>query len=239
MATPHHRIGVSRGQVDRAGIALRDWYDSGLLADDDVERASTVLNAYRSEFKAPLRSVVMGLRSAIKTSSAPIVVAERLKRQPRIIGKLQRFRHMELTRMQDIAGCRAILPDLDSVAGVRRRIERQKSTIVKVDDYNADPKVSGYRAVHLVAQRDGALVEIQLRTTGQQRWAKLVEDLDASYRLNLKDDQGPAEVLDYLRVYASSIAAFETTGEVNLELVRMGAGRRYAAERILRSGGLR
>ena len=95
MATPHHRIGVSRGQVDRAGIALRDWYDSGLLADDDVERASAVLNAYRSEFKAPLRSVVMGLRSAVKTSGAPIVVAERLKRQPRIIGKLQRFRHME------------------------------------------------------------------------------------------------------------------------------------------------
>ena len=141
--------------------------------------------------------------------------------------------------MQDIAGCRAILPDLDTVAGVRRRIERQKSTIVKVDDYNADPKASGYRAVHFVVQRDGALVEIQLRTTGQQRWAKLVEDLDASYRLNLKDEQGPTEVLDYLRVYASSIAAFETTGEVNLELVRMGAGRRYAAERILRFGGLR
>lgn len=141
MATPHARIGISRAQVDRAGILLRDWYESGLLADEGVERASVILNAYRSEFKGPLRSVVMGLRSAVRTSGRPVVVAERLKRQPRIIGKLQRFHEMQLTRMQDIAGCRAILPDLATVQAFYRRLERQKSEVVKVFDYIAQPKM--------------------------------------------------------------------------------------------------
>jgi len=73
--------------------------------------------------------------------------------------------------MQDVAGCRAILPNLAAIDEVRRRIEHQKSEIVKVNDYNATPRSSGYRAVHIVVRRDGALVEVQLRTTNQQRWA--------------------------------------------------------------------
>ncbi|MEO5917948.1 MAG: RelA/SpoT domain-containing protein, partial [Candidatus Limnocylindrales bacterium] len=205
MATPHERIGISRSQVDRAGVVLRDWFDSGLLVDPRIEESSAVVSAFRSQFKGPLKLVVMGLRSAVKTSDAPLLVAERLKRQPRIIGKLQRFRQMELTRMQDIAGCRAILPDRATVDAVRNRVERQKSDVLRVYDYNAAPKPGGYRAIHLVVRRDGALVEIQLRTIWQQRWAMLVEGLDFAYRLQLKDEQGPREVLDYLRAYASSL----------------------------------
>jgi ppGpp synthetase/RelA/SpoT-type nucleotidyltranferase len=170
------------------------------------------VNAYRSEFKSPLRSVVMGLRSAVRTAGVEVVVAERLKRQPRLVGKLIRFPNIRLTQMQNVAGCRAILPNLAAVDEVRRRIERQKSEIVKVNDYNATPRSSGYRAVHIVVRRDGALVEIQLRTTGQQRWAMLVEDLDAAYRFELKDETGPEEVLEYLRVYALGLSEIDRTG---------------------------
>ena len=174
--------------------------------------ASRVVNAYRSEFKSPLRSVVMGLRSAVRTAGVEVGVAERLKRQPRLVGKLIRFPNIRLTQMQDVAGCRAILPNLAAVDEVRRRIERQKSEIVKVNDYNATPRSSGYRAVHIVVRRDGALVEIQLRTTGQQRWAMLVEDLDAAYRFELKDETGPEGVLEYLRVYALGLSEIDRTG---------------------------
>jgi hypothetical protein len=91
MATPHERIGLSRTQVDRAGEILRAWTIDGLLAGPVEQDASRVVNAYRSEFKSPLRSVVMGLRSAVRTADVEVVVAERLKRQPRLVGKLIRF----------------------------------------------------------------------------------------------------------------------------------------------------
>ncbi|MHB8631134.1 MAG: RelA/SpoT domain-containing protein [Candidatus Limnocylindria bacterium] len=237
MTTPHERIGLSRAQVDRSGALLREWTLNGLLAGSAEEDASRALNAYRSEFKKPLRSVVMGLRSAVRTEGAEVVVAERLKRQPRIVGKLIRFPRMELTRMQDIAGCRAILPDLRTVDAVRRRIEQQKSQIVKVNDYNGAPKSSGYRAVHVVVNRNGALVEIQLRTVAQQGWAMLVEDLDAAYRLQLKDETGPEEVLEFLRVYASALTERERTGSLSgLTAQRLGAARMTAQRRLITGG---
>jgi len=177
MAAPHERLGVSRAQVDRAGNVLRAWMATGLLAGSAEQEASSVLSAYRAQFKDPLRKVVMGLRSAVSTEGAQVVVSERLKRQPRIVGKLARFPHMELTRMQDIGGCRAILDDVATVDAVRRRIERHKSEIVKVDDYNATPRSSGYRALHVIVRREGALIEIQLRTLWRLRLARPLRDV--------------------------------------------------------------
>ena len=236
MATPHERIGLSRTQVDRAGEILRAWTIDGLLAGLAEQEASRVVNAYRSEFKSPLRSVVMGLRSAVRTAGAEVVVAERLKRQPRLVGKLIRFPTTRLTQMQDVAGCRAILPSLQAVDEVRHRIERQKSDIVKIDDYNASPKSSGYRAVHIVVRRDGALVEIQLRTASQQRWAMLVEDLDATYRFQLKDENGPEEVLEYLRVYALGLSEIDRTGTAEDETRRHMESALFNAQRRLITG---
>jgi ppGpp synthetase/RelA/SpoT-type nucleotidyltranferase len=236
MATPHERIGLSRTQVDRAGEILRAWTIDGLLAGLAEQEASRVVNAYRSEFKSPLRSVVMGLRSAVRTAGAEVVVAERLKRQPRLVGKLIRFPTTRLTQMQDVAGCRAILPSLQAVDEVRHRIERQKSDIVKIDDYNASPKSSGYRAVHIVVRRDGALVEIQLRTASQQRWAMLVEDLDATYRFQLKDENGPEEVLEYLRVYALGLSEIDRTGTAEDETRRRMESALFNAQRRLITG---
>lgn len=238
MTFPHERLGRSRGSIDRAGQLLREWYESGVLAGPEVQEASATLNDYRSQIKDPLKRVVMGLRSAVRTSRADVVVSERLKRQPRIIAKLTRFPNMELTRMQDIGGCRAILPDLASVDAVRRRVERQTSQVMRVNDYNLDVPTSGYRAVHIAVRREGALIEIQLRTEWQQRWAKLVEDLDASYRLNLKNEDGPEEVLEYLRAYGSSLAELDRTGHVEPAQVRLVGRLREHAQRRLAAGGI-
>ena len=237
MATPHERLGRSRGSVDRAGQVLREWYESGLLASPEAEEASSVLNDYRSQIKDPLKKVVMGLRSAVETARAEVLVSERLKRQPRIIGKLIRFPHMQLTVMQDLGGCRAILPDLASVEDVRRRVEHQTSDVIRVKDHNAEVPSSGYRAVHIIVRRDGALVEIQLRTLRQQLWADLVEELDKAYRLNLKNEDGPTEVLDYLRTFGSSLAMIDRTGSIDPELVRRVGGLREQAQRRLAAGG--
>jgi ppGpp synthetase/RelA/SpoT-type nucleotidyltranferase len=93
---------------------------------------------------------------------------------PTILEKLVRQPTMDITRMQDIGGCQAVLPSLEVVDAVADRIGRHWQ-IYRVHDYVAEPKESGYRARHVVVERDERLVEIQLRTPEQQEWAEAVE----------------------------------------------------------------
>jgi ppGpp synthetase/RelA/SpoT-type nucleotidyltranferase len=233
VATPWERLGLSRSAVDRAGRLLRDWAQTGVLMESREQDAMEVVSRYRAQFQAPLTSVVIGLRSAARTSGADVVVGQRLKRQPRIVAKLARYPRMELSRMQDIGGCRAILPDLATVSAVAQRVRRQKSDVVSVADYIASPKQSGYRAVHMVVVRDGTLVEIQLRTPWQQQWATLVEDLDGAYGLTLKDETGPEDVLRFLRLLGDAFHVRETSGHMSAVAARSLAEARDAAASYL------
>jgi ppGpp synthetase/RelA/SpoT-type nucleotidyltranferase len=56
-----------------------------------------------------------------------------------------------------------------------------------------DAEADGYRAKHLCAIKDGVLIEVQLRTTTQHRWAELVERFDRDHRLDLKAGRADAE----------------------------------------------
>jgi hypothetical protein len=47
MATPHERLGLSRGQIDRAGTVLRRWAATGLPAGPEVFAAGMTLAAFR------------------------------------------------------------------------------------------------------------------------------------------------------------------------------------------------
>lgn len=197
---PYTSWGGSRTEVDNAGVRLRDyWLGSGGLSPD-VEKALQIAWMYRAEFQSPLTKVVMGLRSFLKTEHAPVVVGQRLKRTPTILDKLQRLPNMKLTRMQDIGGCRAILPagNHHLIDQLRARIEKRDWDVQQVYDYIATPKASGYRGVHIVVLRDHRLIEIQLRTEAQHSWAETVERLGSISGHNLKDGQGPNELLLYL-----------------------------------------
>lgn len=54
-------------------------------------------------------------------------------------------------------------------------------------------------------------MEIQLRTTGQHYWAEAVERTASITGFNLKDGEGPEELLDYFRV-ASDLTWIRETG---------------------------
>ena len=73
-----------------------------------------------------------------------------LKRAPTILGKLVREPNMQLSTMQDIAGCRAVLDSVTQLRAVQERFKTE--TIVRLDDYIERPKASGYRGVHLVVR---------------------------------------------------------------------------------------
>ncbi len=90
---------------------------------------------------------------------------------------------------------------------MRARIDRRKWNVADEQDYIARPKDTGYRAHHVVVLRDDRLIEIQLRTSGQHRWAEEVEALGSRTGFNLKDGQGPKDLLDYLEraAYATDL----------------------------------
>lgn len=207
--------GASRKQVDKAGLLLRDfWASPAAVVTPEVEESFEIAWAYRAEFQVPLVKVVMGVRSFMKTEGVPVVVGQRLKRMPTILDKLSRHRNMKLTRMQDIGGCRAIFPagDYAAIARVRARMRKQKWAIAEEYDYINAPKATGYRAVHVVVSRENRLVEIQLRTRGQHAWAEAVERLGSRTGYNLKDGDGPEELLAYLE-RAGYATALQEHGE--------------------------
>ena len=180
--------------------------------------------AYRGGFQYPLTKVNANLRYYVKKAGCEVFIAQRLKRLPRIIEKLHRHPRMRLSQMQDVGGCRAILPSQEAIervlAGVNRRWD-----IITVDDYIASPKPDGYRAVHVIVRRGGVPIEVQLRTFGQQDWADEVERMDGRVDYALKDGEGPDDVLRYLRLLAEVIAAAEggpiVTTERIQEMIRL------------------
>jgi ppGpp synthetase/RelA/SpoT-type nucleotidyltranferase len=127
--TPQH----SRGQVDAAGRALADSGGVGL----DRDAALEVVNNWRSAHSFPLNTIQMGLRQKARSVYASALVAQRLKRVPSTIQKLQRFPTMKLSRMQDIGGCRAVVRSIGEVRGIRAAYARSRSKhrLVNEKDY--------------------------------------------------------------------------------------------------------
>jgi putative GTP pyrophosphokinase len=219
--SPHERLGASRRSVDRAGDLLRDWHRSGaLLLDPDQQDADQLIERYRHEYEIPLTKVVMGVRSFLATGGLPVLVGQRLKRRPRIIEKLARHPTMRLTSMQDIGGCRALIPDFEAVDRIVDRVRQTRWDVARIDDYNRTPKPTGYRAVHLIIRRDLTPIEIQLRTPWQQDWARAVERLDARYGLALKDGSGPEVLLRYLERFAYALDRSHSNQPVEPPLIR-------------------
>jgi len=177
------------------------------LIDTDAElrEAALLVVRFRQGFRDPLDRVSVGVRSFVAREGAPVVLAQRLKRLPTIIGKLARYPHMDLSRMQDLGGCRAIVPTRSEVEGVVRRIHKNWE-VQRHDDYAVSPKPTGYRAVHTVVMRRGRLIEIQLRTPLEQRWAAEVDRSAGRLGVFLKDGQGPPAILGAYQQLAEEIA---------------------------------
>jgi (p)ppGpp synthase/HD superfamily hydrolase len=161
-----------RNQVDKAGFTLVD----PSAPDDQLEWAIGVINNWRSSHSYPLLNFRINLRRKVKTIEANALVAQRIKRLQSIKAKLQRESSMQLSQMQDIGGCRAVLR---SVKQVERLVESyRKSSFAHLfkgeKNYIAHPKGDGYRGHHLIYQYkslpnqnsayDKLRIEVQIRT---------------------------------------------------------------------------
>lgn len=162
----------TKSQIDRAGERLRK-------AETPSEADREIYNAHRASYLQPLNEVVQALREL--ASGMP--VTHRLKRLDATVHKLRRQR-TRLSSIEDIAGCRVVLPTWREQRELFDRV-RGELEVVRERDYQRDPR-HGYRALHAVVHVDDQPVEIQLRTELEDRWANFVdqlaqEDLDIKY----------------------------------------------------------
>lgn len=135
-------------------------------------------------------------------------MAQRLKKFGTIVDKLRRFETMRLSRMEDIGGCRVVVPDLATARHLAHRLKRNW-TIARDRDYVGSPKLDGYRARHLVATKDGRFVEVQIRTRLQDLWANTVERDGRRWGVEFKSGAGDARARDQYRKMSDLLAAEE------------------------------
>ena len=185
-----------------------------------------VVGRWRAAHAAPLTRVAANLRYYVaEASGGAFVVGQRLKRMETIRDKLDREPQMELSRMHDIAGARAVLADQGAVDRVLARLREQRrwDLLPRTWDYVAYPKSDGYRAKHVVVRKDGVLIEVQLRTAAQHAWAELVEQLDRDYGLQLKAGRADPLVSATLQRASETFAQLEAgTLDRSATLERIG-----------------
>jgi putative GTP pyrophosphokinase len=222
---------------------LRQWWirqseDPSGPNGADLDRLQSDLDVvweYRTQFQDPLTRVTANLRYYVAEESSEVIIAQRLKRLPQIINKLARYPTQRLTQMQDIGGCRAILPGgLPEIRAVQRRLERRWS-IIDSDDYISGPKATGYRALHLIERRSGMAIEVQLRTPAQHQWAEDVERAELRTRYPLKDGKGPKVLQRYYALTAEIGEARELGQEPEAAMVAEAQELRAEVEFLLAS----
>ena len=207
----------SNTQIVKAGKILINPSAS----DEEMSAALEVLNNWRSSHAYPLQVIATNLRGKNKNA----IVVQRLKRLDSIIGKLRRFPNMSLYRMQDLGGCRVILPNVSDVyhSVAEYKNSRIRHILKREDDYIANPKTSGYRSYHLVYQfhseknpvyNKNMYIEIQFRTVLQHVWATAVEIMGIYTKTSLKSSIGDSDTLRFFALVSSLFAHSEHTSLV-------------------------
>lgn len=121
----------SKSQVKKAGSTLRKYLRGDLEDPDAFSDAQEVMEAWRRAHYVPLLSANNGLRSRARTAGVAAEVTQRLKRRQTILEKLQREPTLDLSRMQDIGGCRAVVTDMEDL----RRLEARLTDRLAVINY--------------------------------------------------------------------------------------------------------
>jgi putative GTP pyrophosphokinase len=172
--------GGSKKRVTKAGENVRN----GTASQEDLK----VIDEWRSAHRNVLNTFQAILRN--RTRGKSIDVAQRHKRKKTIFDKLLRLPGMQLVRMDDVAGCRLIFENIETLKKFRSdfhkaRFRHKRRNEPEKYDYIAKPKGTGYRGIHDIYEYNvnspegkhlaGLYIEIQYRTAVQHAWATAVE----------------------------------------------------------------
>jgi len=203
--------GGSKTRVTKAGVRVR------------TNEASEEDYATIEEWRAAHRYVLNTFQSILRnrTRGMPITVAQRHKRKRTIFDKLRRIPSMNLVRMDDVAGCRLIFEDVESLRRFRKaihaaRFRHKLRHSADKYDYIAHPKATGYRGIHDVYDYDvnsatgdllnGLYIEVQYRTLIQHAWATAVEVVGLITESQPKFERGDRRYAEALALSSELLA---------------------------------
>lgn len=208
------KVDHTKAEINTAGRMI----NSPDISDEDRLKYLEIIDNWRAAHAFPMNTFAINLKHITSAIPSSIVV-QRLKRLDTILDKLRRFPKMELYRMQDLGGCRVIVPSIHDVYAVKGRLKesRIRHEEHNVKDYIAIPKPdAGYRGIHIVyryrsdkrTDYNGLQVEIQIRTRLQHLWATAVETVGVFTQNGLKFNQGSEQWLTLFK-YISALFSVE------------------------------
>jgi len=219
---PINQLKYSKKKTDLAGKIL----SKNKISEDEKNDAIEILSNWRAAHSYPMHIFKKRLKRVSEKIDKTSLSAQRLKRVPSIIKKLNRKYDgkkttMKLTQMQDIAGCRAVMKN------VKLAKELYTDHYIKGDlkhkrvnekDYITYPKEDGYRSIHLIYKYfsdkgksiyNDLLVEVQIRSKLQHIWATAVETVGFFTGQAIKSNEGEKDWNEFFRLVSSAFARIE------------------------------
>lgn len=206
---------VDEGSPENFSYTTRSVKNSGRnlrKKQGDLKSATAVIQRFRAAHEKPLNTIAYLIGRCCRELGIDAKPVKRLKRLETIVDKLQR-KSLDgntsnatcVTNMNDIGGCRVILPNLSALAEVKAQLQKTIETsgrikIKKIDDYIVNPKPNdcGYRSLHVIYRYDHTSgkkfnIEAQLRTKLQHIWATTVEIVDVLESTKIKTHSHSAD----------------------------------------------
>ena len=207
----------TKKQINKAGKTIIDQNAS----EEERMHALEVIDNWRAAHAYPMHTFAINLKRQVAGIDGAVVV-QRIKRLDTICGKLKRFPDMQLYRVQDLGGCRVILPSIEDIYRVKKQLEtsRIRHEPKTPKDYIQEPNPNtGYRSVHLIykyksdkiTDYNGLMIEIQLRTRLQHLWATAVETVGVFTGNGLKFNQGSDKWIELFKLFSALFALEEKT----------------------------
>lgn len=222
MGKDWEKLEYSKEEINWAGKILK----TNDCSDEKKEKAIKILDNWRAVHGYPMHIFQMTLKRKAMKVSKESLISQRLKRAPAILSKLNRSYggnspSMKLYQMQDIGGCRAVLPSVE----LARKLYKEhylegdlKHKLVNKKDYITYPKKDGYRSLHLIYEYksdknkkefNGLLTEVQIRSRLQHLWATAVETAGFLTRQAIKSNEGDEKWKEFFKLVSSTFAIVE------------------------------
>lgn len=202
---------ITRRDIIKFLSEQNNFFSKGMLVDKDggsdakkmeisinqLEKNVEPYEIFTKMYEAAMKEICIRIETInemlkFKYNREPLhQIENRIKSARSVMGKLAK-KNLAATvdnmreNLYDIAGVRVVCAYLSDVYEFARYLEEQSDLrLIKRKDYIANPKLNGYRSLHLILEVPinyiGAMklipVEIQFRTEPMDYWASLEHDL--------------------------------------------------------------
>ena len=167
-------IGGKKVPIGKDGKIHKDYNQKGLDGGTDIKKGMPsrgTVSKYIEGFKPLFDKEMKSIKSEFKGRT----ISGRMKTVDSAMGKLEKKGQTDPKDILDIAGMRI---ESNSIGDVKEDVAKLKDRFKKVlreNNYVDNPK-GGYRSHHLIVEKDGRPIEIQVRTKNQTKWGDYSHD---------------------------------------------------------------